>query len=208
MTTEIDYSGAKALNANTPDQILFGAGSYHYNVVLNETKDKLTGLGTFFGLTNGGGKFAVMPNIIPLDFDQSLVAREGLFVKQGESAYIETNWAQIGGDALGKVLVADVKDGEGVKVITSRETIEAGDYFDNFAYIGRTVSGEPVIIVFEKALCTSGLEVETKKSTQSSPKVRVECVAPIESGMNKLPYTIIWPEKAAAAAADEGEAAE
>ena len=140
---EIDYSGAQAIDASTPDQILFGAGSYHYDTVLNEDKTALTGIGTFFGCTNGGGKFAVVPNIVQV---------EGFYVKQGEEAYIETNWTQIGGEPLAKALVADVKQGEGAKVITSRETIETGDYFDNFTYIGKTVSGKPVIIVFERAL--------------------------------------------------------
>lgn len=207
--TNIDYSGAQAINANTPDQVLFGAGSYHYNTVLNESKTALTDIGTFFGCTNGGGKFAVVPNIVSLEVDQSTVAREGFYVKQGEEAYIETNWTQIGGAALAKAIVADVKQGEGVKVITPRETIEKGDYFDNFTFIGKTASGKPVIIVFEKALCTSGLEVETKKSEQSSPTVKVNCVAAIDSGANKLPYIIIWPDESAAAtteATTEGEA--
>ena len=194
---EIDYSGAQAIDASTPDQILFGAGSYHYGVTLSDGKDSLTGTGTFYGCTNGGGKFAIKPNVVPVEVDQSLVAREGFYVKQGEEAYIETNWTQIGGEALAKVLMADAKSGEGAKVITSREEIKAGDYFDNFAFIGKTVSGKPVIVVFEKALCTSGLEVGTEKSKQSAPTVRINCVAKADSKENKLPYIIIWPEVAA-----------
>lgn len=189
-----DYSGAQAINAETPDQILFGAGSYHYGVALSADKSKLSDPGTFFGCTNGGGKFAVVPNIVQLEVDQSTVAREGFFAKQGEEAYIETSWTQIGGEPLAKALIADVKQGDGCKIITSRETIESGDYFDNFAFIGRTASGKPVVIVFEKALCTSGLEVESKKSEQSAPTVKINCVAALDSGENKLPWTIIWPE--------------
>ena len=206
----IDYSGAQAIDGNTPDQILFGAGSYHYGVKPNEKFTALENIGTFFGCTNGGGKFAIKPNVVPIEVDQSLVAREGFYVKQGEEAYIETNWTQIGGEALAKVLMADSEDGEGVKTIKSRETIEAGDYFDNFAYIGKTVSGKPVIIVFEKALCTSGLEVGTEKGKQSSPTVRIDCVAASNSNENKLPWHIIWPDAAtpAAASIDEGEATE
>lgn len=202
MTTSqnIDYGGAQAIDASTPDQILFGAGSYHYGVALKEDKSELTDLGTFFGCTNGGGKFAIVPNISKVEVDQSTVAREGFYVKQGEEAYIETNWTQIGGAALGKALLADVKDSTGCKVITSREAIETGDYFDNFAFIGKTAGGKPVIVVFEKALCTSGLEVETKKGEQSSPTVKINCVAAADSGENKLPWTIIWPESGAAAA--------
>lgn len=208
---EIDYSGAQAIDGSTPDQILFGAGSYHYGVTFDEGFTAITDMGTFFGCTNGGGKFAVKPNIVALEVDQSTVAREGFYVKQGEEAYIETNWTQIGGDALAKVLVADAADGDGVKSITSRETIAAGDYFDNFTFIGKTASGKPVVICFEKALCTSGLEVDTEKGKQSSPTVRVDCVAAADSGHNKLPWHIIWPEAAAAAAATdagEGEATE
>lgn len=208
---DIDYSGAQAIDASTPDQILFGAGSYHYDVVLNQDKTAVTSLGTFFGCTNGGGKFAVVPNIVQLEVDQSTVAREGFYVKQGEEAYIETNWTQIGGEPLAKALIAEAKAGEGTKIITSRETIESGDYFNNFAYVGKTVSGKPVIIIFERALCTSGLEVESKKGEQSSPTVKVNCVAAADSGQNKLPWIIIWPESKAtpdpapaSAPADEG----
>lgn len=209
MADNIDYGGAQAINANTPDQILFGAGSYHYGAKFDQDFTAIEDVGTFFGCTNGGGKFSVKPNIVPLEVDQSTVAREGFYAKQGEEAYIETNWTQIGGDALAKVLVADAKDGDGVKSISSRETLSAGDYFDNFTFIGKTASGKPVIICFEKALCTSGLEVGTEKGKQSSPTVRVDCVAAAGSGENKLPWHIIWPESAAAAASvDESEAGE
>lgn len=206
---DINYSGAQAIDATTPEQILFGAGSYHYGMKLNDAKDAIEDLGTFFGCTNGGGKLVIKPNIISVEVDQSLVAREGFFFKQGEEAYIETNWTQIGGEALAKVLVADVKDGEGAKIITPREAIKEGDYFDNFGFIGRTMSGEPVIAVFEKAFCSSGLEISTEKSKQSSPTVRVNCVAKADSKDNKLPYIIIWPDRnSVAAASDEGEATE
>lgn len=198
------YSEASYFDASTPEQILFGAGTYHHGVALNADKTGLTDLGTFLGVTNGGGKFSIVPTLVHLDIDNSSVMREGATVKDGEEAYIETSITQITPDVIAKAALADVADKTGVSVITSRERIGTGDYYDNFAYIGKTATGKPVVVVFEKALCTSGLEVESKKGEQSSPTVKFNCVAKADSGKNVLPYIIIWPKASTAVKAAQG----
>lgn len=198
MTNDLqDYSGAGAVTPATPDKILFGAGSYHENVAISEDGE-VTSLGTFIGCTNGGGKFSIVPTIATIEVDQSTVAREGFDVKQGEEASIETNVTELGADFLAKALVADKVSKTSYEVISSRETISTSDYYENFAFVGRTASGKPVIVLFEKAICTSGLEVESKKGEQSTPTVVFKCVAALDSGKNVLPWHIYWPKDASA----------
>lgn len=187
-----NLSDAASVHADTPDKILFGAGTYNYNVALAED-GTVASVGKFLGCTNGGGKFSVKPNVVQLELDQSTVARKGMFVKQGEEATIETNWTEINGDDLARVLIADKVAGKDCTVMASKESIEEGDYFPGFAYIGKTVSGRPVIVWFENAICTSGIELESKKSEQATPTVLFQCVADLDSGTNTLPYRVVWP---------------
>ncbi|MEG1906850.1 MAG: hypothetical protein RR178_05230 [Gordonibacter sp.] len=200
---DVNLSDAASVAKTTPDKILFGAGTYNYGVKIDAT-GKVTSVGTFLGCTNGGGKFAVKPTFATVELDQSTVARKGLDIKQGEEATIETNWTEIKSDELGRVLIANVADGTDCKIITSKETIDAGDYFEDFAYIGKTVTGKPVIVYFKTALCTSGLEVESKKSEQASPTIAFKCVADLDSASNTLPYKIIWPSVGVAPAMEAG----
>ena len=73
--------------------------------------------------------------------------------------------------------------------------IEAGDYFTNFAFVGRTVSGKPIIVIFDSAICTSGFEVDAKHKEQGNPVITVECVDDLETGdLKTLPYHIYYPE--------------
>ena len=77
--------------------------------------------------------------------------------------------------------------------------IEEGDYFENFAFVGRTVSKKPIIVVFDYALCTSGFELDPKHKSQASPAVTVECVGDVKQDdtLKVLPYHIYYPDPAA-----------
>lgn len=208
MTTQITYNEASALSAQSFDEILFGAGTYRENMVLDEEAGTLTAQGDIVGITDGGGKFSIKPNIVPLSLDQSNVSREGAYVKDGEVATIEANPTQLRAVDVTRAVVGEAAEGTGCKVIKSSEAITTGHYYKGFGFVGRTATGKPVIVFFKTALCTSGLEVSPKKSSQGTPTIAWECVADVDSGKNVLPYTIIWPSAATAAAASAEEGAE
>ena len=88
--------------------------------------------------------------------------------------------------------------------IESKPDIEAGDYFENFAFVGRTVSKKPIIVIFDDALCTSGFELDAKNKSQSSPTVTVECVGDVnkDEALKVLPYHIYYPDPAASQSED------
>lgn len=202
------YNEASALSAQSFDEVLFGAGTYRENMVLDEASGTLTEQGDIVGVTDGGGKFSIKPNLVQLSVDQTTVAREGAWVKDGETATIEANPTQLRAVDVTRAVIGDAKDAEGCKIISSSEAIKAGHYYKGFGFVGRTATGKPVIVFFKTALCTSGLEVSPKKSSQGTPTIAWECVADIDSGENKLPYTIIWPSVASAASASVEEGAE
>lgn len=188
---------ASAITTATPDGILFGAGTVRYGFKVDEA-GKPTAQGTIMGCTSGGSKLAITPNIVDIEIDQSLVARKGTKVKQGETATMEINLTQIRSDDVDKITLGKSIAGTGCKVVTSSETILDSHYYDDFAFVGLTASGKPVFVIFKNALCTSGIELEAKKSAQAAPTVTFECLADLASGENTLPYKIVWPDASTA----------
>lgn len=200
---DVNLNPASALTATTPANILFGAGAYYEGVVLNENDTDgtkpVSSIGNCLGCTSGGGKFSIVPNIVDLSVDQTAIARQGLKVKNGETAYFEPNMTELSADLIGKTVFGDVTDNGASSTITSRETISAGDYIEGCAYVGTTATGAAVIVWFEQALVTSGLEPEAKKGEQSAPTLHFECVGKINQTTDALPYKIIWPKTTAVA---------
>ena len=184
---------AKAITSKLSDSILLGAGIYAYNIVLDKQTGVVSDVGTILGCTSGGGKFAVKPNLKQLDIDQSHVARKGAYVKLGEEATIEPNLTEIKAEDVASFVMGEAKDGTNAKVVTSLESVQEDHYYENFGFIGFTAAGKPVVILFDHSLCTSGLELNPKKSEQSTAGLVFICLADLDSGDNKLPYTIIWP---------------
>ena len=92
-------------------------------------------------------------------------------------------------------------------VIESKELIEDSDYIENFAFVGFKTDGSPIIVIFDSAICTSGLSVEGKNNEASVVPATFECVAELETGgnTNKLPYHIYVPKASATQAAQKSQ---
>ena len=59
------------------------------------------------------------------------------------------------------------------------------------AYVGFMTDGTPIIVVFDYALCTSGLEAEGKNKENSVFPATFECYADLSEGAtDTLPYHI------------------
>ena len=186
----------------TPENIYLGAGTIHNG--LKCTNGVWNFAESLLGATSGGSTLKITPELLDLgqEIDGVLVFTEGLVDKVGEKATLETNIIEITPDIIKKAIFAEEKSGSdatGYTELVSKKSIAAGDYFENFGYVGKTLKGKPIIIIFDKALCTSGLEFGGEKKKGTVIKLTIECSQKITGDLGKLPYHIYYPTPAAAA---------
>ena len=184
--------GKHGVTSTTPGNILFGAGTYHTGL---KFADGAWG-GTCVGATSGGGKLAINGELVPIELDGALVKVEGLDVKQGGTASMEVNFAELSNSILkmGTLFKEGESDVDGFTLLQDKANIEKGDYLDNFGFVGMTADGsKQIIVIFERALCTSGLELEPKGKENAVVKLTLEACAPIDGDLDRLPVKIYYP---------------
>lgn len=196
---ELKSSG---ITANTPQNILLGAGTIHKNLKFTPGTEGKAGSWNFeeslIGATSGGTKLSIVPEFKTIDVDGALVKVKGLDVKIGEKATIETNMVELTPEWIKMAVVGQegTSDIEGYNVIESKRQLTNNDYIENFGYIGKKTDGTPIIIIFDYALCTTGLEVEGKNKENGVFKATFECYAELSSEADILPYHIYYPTPA------------
>ena len=186
--------GINGVTSTTPQNILFGAGTIHRGLVYEgETwnfKESLV------GATSGGSKLSIVPEVTKVEIDGANVATKGLQVKTGEVATMEINFAELSKELIkAATMGADGTSADATyDLIESKNAISTGDYWDNIAFVGKTLSGTKIIAVLENALCTSGFEVEGKAKESGVITCTFECNADPASDMDKLPWKIYYPK--------------
>ena len=186
-------AGRTGVTANTPKNIVFGAGTIHKG--LKFTDGKWNMLESIVGSTNGGSKVSIIPVLTPVEVDGVLVPTKGLKRKTGENATMEVNFAEVTSDVIkAATLAADGTAVDGYEVIESKADLTDEDYWENIAFVGLTLDGEETIFVMDNALCTSGLELESKNNEGAVFKAVFECNADITSSLDKLPWRIYRPD--------------
>lgn len=187
-------AGKTGVTKNTPQNILFGAGTIHKNL-------KYTGSAWNFeesivGATSGGSKLSIIPEITKIEADGALVAAKGLSVKTGETASMEINFLEITKDILKASVIGKDGTSEDTKfdLIESKPNIEEGDYWENIAFVGKTLDGRNIIAILNNALCTSGLELEGANKEGAKPAITFESHADLDSDLDTLPYKIYYPK--------------
>lgn len=188
---ELKSSG---ITDNTPKNILFGAGTIHRGFTFTGGKWNFTE--SLIGATQGGSKLSIVPEVTNIEADGALVKVKQLAVKTGETATMEVNFLELTPDILKMTVIgesAEVADMTGYSEIKSKARIAEGDYVDKLAYVGKTIEGTPIIVIFDSALCTSGLEVEGKNKENGVIKATFECYAPLDGDLETLPYHIYYP---------------
>lgn len=183
---EFKFSGA---TNKTPKNILLDAGTLFKNFAW----DGSAWNGTPFGATSGGTKFSVVPELYDIPIDGVRVKAKGATQKVGETAKFETNMIELTKDWYKATIIGKegTSEDERFDVIESKENIDDDDYINNFAYVGRMTDGTPTMIIFDYALCTSGLEGEGKNKEASVFPATFECYAELSDVIaNKLPYHI------------------
>jgi len=190
---------SSGITANTPKTIMLGAGTVHKGLKFAEGAWNFAE--SLLCATSGGSKLSIVPELYDVPVDGALVKVKGLTVKTGETATLEINPIELKPEILNMALIANVKASEtatGYTEMTSRAVIEEGDYLEHMAYVGKTVEGKPIIIIFDNALCTSGLELEGKNKEAAIPKFTFECFADLTPEADTLPWHIYYPTETAA----------
>lgn len=180
--------GKHGITKTTPENILLGAGTIHRGVVV-DASGKISDYGTIIGATQGGNSCEIKGEIVNIELDGALVKVKGLAVMQGGTATMECNFAEITEDVLKMGMIGAASDG----VITPKATIEEGDYVPGFAYIGKTANDKKEIaIIFENALCTSGIKIEGKAKENSVVALTMEAYAENAGNLDTIPVKIIY----------------
>ena len=186
--------GKNGVTANTPKNILFGAGTIHKGLKYSGNAWNFTE--SLVGATSGGSKLSIVPEVQKVEVDGALVAVKGLTVKTGETATMEVNFIELSTDiikaaTIGATGSSDVSTHD---MIQSKASIEEGDYWENIAFVGKTLDGSDVIAILENALCTSGFEQEGKNKEGTIGKYTFECHAELTSDLDTLPWKIYYPK--------------
>ena len=185
---------SSGITENTPKTIMLGAGTIHKGLKFSTNAWNFQE--SLICATSGGSKVSIVPEFYDIPVDGALVKVKGLTVKTGETAKMEVNPIELTPEILKMALIGDESTSEtatGYSEITSRAIIKEGDYLENMAYVGKTIEGNPIIIVFDYALCTSGLELEGKNKEAAVPKFTFECFADLTPEADTLPYHIYYP---------------
>lgn len=192
--TEFKSSG---ITADTPKTVMLGAGTIHKG--LKFSGDKWNFEESLICATSGGSKLSIVPEFYDVPVDGKLVKVKGLTVKVGETATLEINPIELKPEILKMAVIGDEAASDtvtGYSEIKSRAIIGEGDYVTDLGYVGKTVEGNPIIIVFDNALCTSGLELEGKNKEAAVPKFTFECFADLTPEADTLPWHIYYPTEA------------
>lgn len=193
-----DEFKSSGITQNTPKTIMLGAGTIHKGLVF--TPSDSSGTWNFeeslICATSGGSKLSIVPEFYDIPVDGALVKVKGLTVKVGETATMEINPIELTPEVLKMALIGDEAastTATGYSEITSRAVISQNDYLENMGYVGKTIEGKPIIIIFDYALCTSGLSLEGKNKEAAVPAFTFECFADLTPEADTLPYHIYYP---------------
>jgi hypothetical protein len=185
---------SSGITEKTPKTVMLGAGTIHKGLTFEQ--DAWNFAESLLCATSGGSKVSIVPEFYDVPVDGALVKVKGLFAKVGEKATLEINPIELTPDILNMAAIANVKASEtatGYTEMTSRAVINEGDYVKDLAYVGKTIEGKPIIIKFDWAICTSGLELEGKNKEAAVPKFTFECVADLTPEADTLPWHIYYP---------------
>jgi hypothetical protein len=150
------------------------------------------------GATSGGSVLSIVPEFVHVEADGALVKVKGLEVKTGETAKLEINFLELTEEIIKAAAIA--KDGtsedSNYTLLESKAAIEEGDYWENIAFVGKTLEGKNIIAILDNALCTSGLELGGENKKESVGKYTFESHADLTSDLDTLPYHIYYPKAA------------
>lgn len=181
-------AGKHGITAATPENILLGVGTIHKGLTVG-ADGKITEYGEIIGATSGGNSVEIKGEIVNIELDGALVKVKGLAVMQGGTAIMECNFAEITEEVIKMGIIGAVANG----VITPKANIEEGDYVPGFAFVGKTANdAKEIVVVFENALCTSGIKIEGKSKENSVVALTMEAYAENSGNLDTVPVKVIY----------------
>lgn len=173
--------------ASTPKHYLINAGAVYKNLAWNPTGGKSgTGQweGELLGATAGGNKVTIERNYRTVEIDGVFVPAVGQKLLESQSAKIEVNVKELTAENICLSINGAITDPDGTeapsgyKVISGKSKLENSDYIQNLGIVG-TMSGtdDPIIVIIDNALCTSGLDFETKDNDEAVVSMTFEAHA-------------------------------
>lgn len=182
------------ITQGTPSKIPFGAGVYFKGVTFNEkvapTEEAVKA--AIIGATQEGGTVTITPEFFDIPADGAHVLVAELKQKVGETAQMEVSFLELTADLIQHQVVGKLGEttDSNFDVITSDDHLRESHFYEGFGFWGHHIDGREIIVIFKKALCTSGHVSEHKNKTNSVFKGTFECHSDIEYGTTKLPYAI------------------
>lgn len=186
--------GKTGVTTNTPKNIMFGAGTIHKG--LKYADGSWNFAESLMGATSGGSKLSIIPEVTKIEVDGALVATKGLSVKTGETGTMEINFIELTKEIIQAATFGQDGTSEDATydLIESKASIAEGDYWENIAFVGKTLEGKNIIAIMDNALCTSGFEQEGKNKEGAIGKYTFECHADLDSDLDTLPWHIYYPK--------------
>lgn len=158
------------MTRNTLERIWLGAGTIHKGLMLTTGT---TGGNAQFNFektllcaTSGGNSLEITSTLYDVPIDGVGIKVYGGVVKTGETGTMTINALDMTPELLNHALFSDLSDSQGAKdylIGSTGQKIEEKHWIDNLAYVGETLKDrKPIVIIFEKAICTSGAKVDGK----------------------------------------------
>lgn len=184
---------------DTPKYYFVDAGAIYENLKYN--KDNKKWEGKLLGATAEGNKVKIEQKYRQIKVDGVFTKAKGQDVLQSSDAEMEINVKEVTAENIRLALNGVMRKAneneapEGYTVIEGKGKLEDSDYIDNLALVGTmTGSNEPIIVILDNALCTSGLEFETKDDNEAVLKMKFEAHASADQVADrKLPARIYFP---------------
>lgn len=200
-------AGQHGMTRNTLERIWLGAGTIHKGLML--TTGSAGGNAQFnfektlLCATSGGNSLEITSTLYDVPIDGVGIKVYGGVVKTGETGTMTINALDMTPELLNHALFSDLSDSQGAKdylIGSTGQKIEEKHWIDNLAYVGETLKDrKPIVIIFEKAICTSGAKVDGKSFEASVLPLTFEAYRPYSDNdrMTGLNIRIYYPKTSA-----------
>lgn len=187
-------AGRTGVSANTPQNIVFGAGTIHKNLKYTDSAWNLDE--SIIGATKDGSSLAIVPEFYEVEPDGAAVSVKELTVKVGETATLTVNFLELTKELIKAAVVGNdgTSEDSNYDLIESKADLVAADYWENVAFVGRTLGGKQIIVVLENPIVTSGLNLEGANKEAGTVEYEFKCHADLSGDLDKLPYKIYYPK--------------
>lgn len=187
-------AGRTGVTTNTPKNILFGAGTIHKNVAY--TNNSWNFENTIIGATQGGSTLNIVPEFVDVEADGAMVLVKGLKVKTGETASMEINFLEITKDIMKHAVIGEdgTSEDSTYDLVQTKADLVDGDYYDNIAFVGKTLDNRNIIVIMENVLCTSGFSSQGRNKEAGVGTYTFTCHADLDGDLQTLPVKIYYPK--------------